>query len=176
MVGYGVMNLLMTATPLEMIACQHPFSAAAFVIQWHIIGMFAPSFFTGSLIRRFGVLAIILTGVVLNLCCITLAMTGIDLMHFTLALVLLGIGWNFMYIGGTTLLTECYTPAERAKTQGVNDCLVFTMTAVTSISSGALFTLQGWHAMNVSAVPFLLLAAIAIGWLSLQRRRRQQSA
>ncbi len=176
MVGYGVMNLLMTATPLEMIACQHSFSAAAFVIQWHIIGMFAPSFFTGSLIRRFGVLAIMLTGVVLNVCCITLAMTGIDVMHFTLALVLLGIGWNFMYIGGTTLLTECYTSAERAKTQGVNDCLVFTMTAVTSISSGALFTLRGWHAMNVSAVPFLLLAAIAIGWLSLQRRQHQQSA
>jgi MFS family permease len=176
MIGYGVMNFLMTATPLAMVACHHSFGAAAFVIQWHIIGMFGPSFFTGSLIRRFGVLAVMVTGVVLNLCCIALALTGVDVAHFAVALMLLGIGWNFMYIGGTTLLTECYTPAERAKTQGVNDFLVFAMAAVTSVSSGALFTFGGWHAMNIGAVPVLLLAAIAMGWLALQRRQSQPAA
>src|SRR5690606_20064358 len=111
-VGWGVMNLLMTATPLAMAACQLPFSDAAFVIQWHVIAMFAPSFVTGDLIRRFGVLNIMLLGVVLSLGCVMAALSGLDVLNFWLALVLIGVGWNFMFIGATTLLTECHTPSE----------------------------------------------------------------
>ena len=165
-VGYGVMNLLMTATPLAMMACQHPFSAAAFVIQWHAIAMFAPSFFTGALIKRFGVINIMLAGVVLNLVCIVFALAGLEVMHFWIALVLLGIGWNFMFVGGTALLTECHTPAERGKAQGVNDLAIFVTMAVTSLSSGLLFTLRGWELMNQLAVPFLVLAGAAMLWFA----------
>src|SRR5690606_30307751 len=117
-VAYGVMNLLMTATPLAMSACALPFGDAAFVIQWHVIGMFAPSFFTGTLIKRFGVLNIMLLGVVLSLGCVAAALSGVELAHFWLALVLIGVGWNFMFIGATTLLTECHSPSERGKVQG----------------------------------------------------------
>lgn len=170
-IGYGVMNLLMVATPLAMSACQHPFKAAAFVIQWHVVAMFAPSFFTGSLIKRFGVINVMLAGVILNFCCIGLALSGLEVVHFWGALVLLGIGWNFMFIGGTTLLTECHTPAERGKAQGVNDLAIFITMAGSSLSSGLLFTLQGWRLMNQFAVPFLLFAGAAMLWLAARRRR-----
>jgi len=170
MVSYGVMNLLMTATPLAMIACKHPFSDAAFVIQWHMVGMFAPSFVTGVLIRRYGLMTIMLAGVVLNLVCIAVAFTGVDVMHFWLALVLLGVGWNFLFVGATTLLTESHTPAERAKVQGVNDAAIFVTMVVSSLSSGALFTLQGWQTMNAAATPFLALAGAGIVWLAVHRR------
>ena len=170
MVSYGVMNLLMTATPLAMIACKHPFSDAAFVIQWHMVGMFAPSFVTGVLIRRYGLMTIMLAGVVLNLVCIAVAFTGVNVVHFWLALVLLGVGWNFMFVGATTLLTESHTPAERAKVQGVNDAAIFFTMVVSSLSSGALFTLQGWQTMNAAAIPFLALAGVGIIWLAIQRR------
>jgi MFS family permease len=169
-VGYGVMSLLMTATPLAMSACEHPFSDAAFVIQWHVIAMFAPSFFTGALIKRFGVLNVMLAGVVLNLGCVGFALAGVEVVHFWAALVLLGIGWNFMFIGGTALLTECHTPSERAKAQGANDMAIFITMAGTSLSSGLLFTLQGWNLMNELAVPFLLLAGVAMAWLAVLRR------
>lgn len=170
MVSYGVMNLLMTATPLAMIACQHPFSDAAFVIQWHIVGMFAPSFVTGTLIQRFGLTRIMLIGVGLNLACVMIALAGVDLANFWLALVLLGVGWNFMFVGATTLLTECHTPAERAKVQGVNDAAIFLTMVASSFASGALFTLRGWQIMNIAAVPFVLLAGAGIVWLVLRRR------
>jgi len=170
-VGWGVMNLLMTATPLAMAACQLPFSDAAFVIQWHVIAMFAPSFVTGDLIRRFGVLNIMLLGVVLSLGCVMAALSGLDVLNFWLALVLIGVGWNFMFIGATTLLTECHTPSERGKVQGANDLAIFVTMTVTSLSSGLLFTLQGWVMMNRLAVPFLLLAGIAVLWLAARRRR-----
>ena len=165
-VGYGVMNLLMTATPLAMTACQLPFSDAAFVIQGHVIAMFGPSFVTGALIKRFGILTIMLVGVLLNFACIATALTGIDVTHFWVALVFLGVGWNFMFIGGTTLLTECHSPAERGKVQGLNDLVIFITMAATSLSSGLLFTLQGWTLMNKMAVPFLVLAAGSILWLA----------
>ena len=171
--GYGVMNLLMVATPLAMVACQHPFSDAAFVIQWHVIAMFAPSFFTGTLIKRFGVVNVMLTGVVLNFGCIAVALAGLEVAHFWAAMVLVGIGWNFMFIGGTTLLTECHTPSERGKVQGANDLAIFLTMIVTSLSSGLLFTLQGWELMNQLAVPFLLLAGIAMLWLAAVQRRSQ---
>ncbi len=176
MVSYGVMNLLMTATPLAMISHQHPFSDAAFVIQWHMVGMFAPSFVTGALIQRFGLTTIMLAGVVLNLVCIAIALTGVDVMHFWLALVLLGVGWNFMFVGATTLLTESHTPAERAKVQGVNDAAIFLTMVVSSLSSGALFSYQGWLTMNLSALPFLALAGAALFWLAMRRRPPAQTA
>lgn len=176
MMGYGVMNLLMTATPLAMVGHQHPFSDAAFVIQWHLVGMFAPSFVTGSLIQRFGLMNIMLTGVVLNFVCVAIALMGVDVMNFWFALVLLGVGWNFMYVGATTLLTESHTPAERAKVQGVNDAAIFITMVVSSLSAGALFTYQGWQTMNVYAVPFLILAGAAILWFVATRRRPPQAA
>ncbi|OGA21876.1 MAG: MFS transporter [Betaproteobacteria bacterium RIFCSPLOWO2_02_FULL_67_26] len=175
-VSYGVMNLLMTATPLAMVAHEHPFSDAAFVIQWHIVGMFAPSFFTGALIQRVGLMTVLLAGVALNVVCVAIALSGLDVMHFWFALVLLGVGWNFMFVGATTLLTECHAPAERAKVQGVNDSAIFVVMAISSLSSGALFTLQGWQTMNVLAVPFLLLAGAGILWLASIRRGRPRPA
>jgi len=175
-VGYGVMNLLMVATPLAMAACTHTFSDSAFVIQWHVIAMFAPSFFTGSLIKRFGVVPIMLAGVGLNLACVAIALTGVEVMHFWLALVALGVGWNFMFIGGTTLLTECHTPSERGKAQGANDMAVFITMAATSVSSGLLFTLQGWQTMNQAAIPVLVAVGAAMLWLGVTRRRGPKPA
>lgn len=161
-VGYGVMSLLMSATPLAMKSCQHAFSDTAFVIQWHVIAMFAPSFVTGSLIKRFGVRAILFTGVLLSLGCVAIALQGIEVMHFWVALMLVGVGWNFLYIGGTTLLTETHTPSERAKVQGANDMAVFITMAISSASSGWLFSVRGWEVMNYGAVPFLVITGAAI--------------
>jgi MFS family permease len=168
--GYGIMNLLMTATPLAMSFCSHPFSAAAFVIEWHVVGMYAPGFFTGSLIRRFGALKVIAAGVVLMVACVAVALSGIALWQFWAALVLLGVGWNFMYTGGTTLLIEAYKPAEKAKTQGMNDVIVFAVMSVSSFSSGALVSAAGWEWMNLGALPLLVVVAGAVLWLTLLRR------
>lgn len=169
-IGYGVMNLLMTATPLAMGASDHPFSEAAFVIQWHMVGMFAPAFVTGHIIKRLGLTPVMLAGVVLNIACVAIALSGVHVIHFWFALVLLGIGWNFLFVGATTLLTESHTPAERAKVQGVNDTAIFMTMIFTSAASGALFTLQGWHAMNLWAVPALVLAGAGLLWLAWMRR------
>ncbi len=169
-VGYGVMNLLMSATPLAMSICKYPYNDAAFILEWHVIAMFAPSFFTGSLIKRFGVLNILLAGAALMFACIFIASAGISLMHFWFALVLLGVGWNFLYIGGTTLLTECYEPSERAKAQGTNDFLVFVAMAASSLTSGMVITHAGWSALNHLALPFLSVVTLAIGLLWLKRR------
>ena len=171
MFGYGVMNLLMTATPLAMQICNHPFAAAATVIQWHVFGMYFPSFFTGSLIGRFGVLRIILVGALLSLVCVAVALSGVAVMNFQIALLLLGVGWNFMYIGGTTLLTEAYRPAERNKTQALNDFLVFGTVALASLSSGRVLFEWGWGLVPVTAIPFILMVGLAAIWLMLQRRR-----
>jgi len=176
MIAYGVMNLLMTTTPLAMIACEHPFSDAAFVIQWHVVGMFAPSFVTGTLIKRFGLATIMLAGVALNVACVMIALAGVEVMHFWLAMLLLGVGWNFMFIGATSLLTETHTPAERAKVQGMNDAAIFVTMVASSFSSGALFSLQGWEAMNRWALPVLAVAGAAILWLVWARRRQSPAA
>ena len=175
-IAYGVMNLLMTTTPLAMIACEHPFSDAAFVIQWHIVGMFAPSFVTGALIKRFGLATVMLAGVLLNVACVAIALSGVEVMDFWLAMLLLGIGWNFMFIGATALLTESHTPAERAKVQGVNDAAIFVTLVASSLSSGALFTLQGWDAMNRWALPVLAVAGAAILWHAWMRRHPARAA
>ena len=135
--------------------------------------MFAPSFFTGSLINRFGVLRIILTGVVLNLICVAIALAGIDFLNFWAALLLLGVGWNFMFIGGTTLLTEVYRPVERMKTQSLNDFLVFGTVALASLSSGALLHRFGWDSVLVAAVPAMLLTGAAAIWLDMVRRQTE---
>ena len=169
MVGYGAMNLVMTATPLAMVACNHPFEAAAFVIQWHVVGMYGPSFFTGHLIQRFGVLSILAVGAVLMLICVAINLADVAVLNFWSALVLLGLGWNFLYVGGTTLLTESYQPAEKAKVQALNEFLVFGTTAVTALSSGALFSQIGWNAVNLAVVVPVLAVLGAIVWLGLRR-------
>ena len=170
--GYGIMNLLMTASPLAMSFCGHPFSAAAFIIEWHVVGMYAPGFFTGSLIKRFGVLKVIVAGALLMSLCVAVAVSGFAIWQFWVALVLLGIGWNFMYTGGTTLLTETYTPAEKAKTQGLNDAIVFAVMVVSSFSSGALVSAAGWERMNLGALPFLAIVGAATLWLTWMRQHR----
>ncbi len=163
--GYGVMNLLMVATPLAMSFCSHPYSAAALVIEWHVVGMYAPGFFTGSLISRFGTLKVILAGTLLVGACVWVALSGTTVAHFVVALVLLGVGWNFMYTGGTTLLTEAYAPAERSKTQGANDFIVFATMGLSSFSSGALVSVAGWEMMNAAVVPLLAVVVLAAFWL-----------
>ena len=170
MLSYGIMNLMMTSTPLAMRAHDHHFNDAAFVLQWHMLGMYGPSFFTGSLINRFGVLNVILAGCVLMLACIVAALAGTELINFWTALFVLGLGWNFMYVGGSALLTECHAPAERAKTQAANDFLVFLTMAISSMSSGLLLNKSGWHAVNYGSIPFLILAAVATLWLMWHRR------
>lgn len=168
--GYGLMNLLMTATPIAMDLCGHPFSAAAITIEWHVVGMFAPGFVTGTLIRRYGVLRIIIAGAALMAIAVAVALNGVTVAHFVAALALVGVGWNFMYTGGTTLLTETYTPAEKARTQGINDFIVFTTMGVSSFASGALVTSSGWDTMNRAALPVLALIAGAALWLAWTRR------
>jgi predicted MFS family arabinose efflux permease len=168
--GYAVMNLLMTATPLAMGFCGHPYAAAATVIAAHVVAMFAPSFVTGSLIKRFGVLRVMAVGVAAQLACVAVGLSGQLIANFWWALVLLGVGWNFMYIGGTTLLTEAYRPAEKAKAQGFNEITIFTVQALSAFSSGVLVNTRGWEVLNYVALPFILVAAGSIGWLAFRRR------
>lgn len=170
MVGYGVMNLLMTATPLAMHGHHHSFDATAMVIQWHVLAMFAPSFFTGQLINRWGVLSIMLIGALMLLGTVVVNLSGSSVAHFTGALILLGVGWNFLYIGGTTLLTESYWPAEKAKTQALNDFLVFTTVTCTALSVGALHGWLGWQAINIAVVPMIMLTVMATLWLQWRQR------
>jgi len=167
--GYGLMNLLMTATPLAMSFCSLPYAQAALVIQWHVVGMYAPGFFTGSLIKRMGMLRVIVAGIVLMAAGSLVALNGVTLAHFVAALVLVGIGWNFMYTGGTTLLTESYAPAEKARTQGANDFIVFSIMGVSSFSSGALVSAAGWEVMNWGALPVLVLIAGVVLWFARHR-------
>ncbi len=167
--GYGVMNLLMVATPLAMNFCGHPFKEGVFVLEWHVVGMFVPSFFTGSLIKRFGVMQIIIIGVLLNFLTIGIALSGVTVAHFWFALVTLGVGWNFMFIGGTTLLTETYQPHEKSRVQGFNDMLIFATMAVSSSSAGVLVNAKGWETVNYTAVPFIAVALLAAMWLAFRR-------
>ena len=167
--GYAVMNLLMTATPLAMGFCGHPYSAAASVIAAHVVAMFAPSFFTGSLIKRFGVLRVMSVGVAAQLACVAVGLSGQLIANFWWALTLLGVGWNFMYIGGTTLLTEAYRPAEKAKAQGFNEITIFAVQALSAFSSGVLVNTRGWEVLNYVALPFIVVAGASIAWLAAKR-------
>ena len=171
--GYGVMNLLMAATPLAMQVCGMPFSDTALVLEWHVIGMFAPGFFTGSLIKRFGITPVMGVGVLLNLLCIAIALTGTDLHQFVLSLFMLGVGWNFLFTGATTLAISAYRPEEKDKVQGAINFFVFTTMAITSFSSGALVTTQGWSILNLGSLLPVLLTGAALIWL---RMKQKQSA
>ena len=168
-IGYGVMSLVMTATPLAMIDCSYSFPDTAFVIQWHMLGMFVPSFFTGHLIARSGVLRVMLAGAGLLAGCVLVNLSGTAIWQFWAGLVLLGTGWNFLYIGASSLLTESYRPEERAKTQGANDFLVFGVVTVACLASGVLHNLYGWQALNAAVLLPIGLAAAAILWLSRRR-------
>lgn len=168
-VAYAMMNMVMTSTPLAMLACGLEFEDAAFVIQWHVLGMYAPAFFTGSLIARFGVLNVMLAGAVLMLGCVAINLSGQDITRFWLALVLLGVGWNFLFVGATTLLTETYVPAEKAKVQAANDFLVFGSVSISAFSSGMMQNAFGWDIVNMMALPFLVVALFMVAWLRFLR-------
>jgi MFS family permease len=168
--GYGVMNLLMAATPIAMQQCGLPFSATALVLEWHVIGMFAPSFFTGHLIKRFGPLPVMAVGVVLNLLCIVVALSGVALHQFLIGLFLLGLGWNFLFTGATTLSLQAYAPEEKDRAQGALNFCVFATLALSSFSSGLLVTTQGWTLLNYGSLAPLMLTAAALFWL-MQRQR-----
>ena len=169
--GYGVMNLLMAATPLAMQVCGYAFSDAAFVLQWHVIGMFAPGFFTGHLIKRFGVLSVMGAGVLLNLACVLVALSGQDLHQFTIALFLLGVGWNFLFTGSTTLALQAYRPEEKDRAQAGINFFVFSTMAVTSFASGALVTTQGWELLNYGSLVPIAVTGAALLWLAARQRQ-----
>lgn len=169
MVGYGAMNLIMVPTPLAIVANDLSFETVAFVIQIHVFFMFAPSFFTGNLIERFGALPIIGMGGAFILACIGINLSGQSSVHFWMALGCLGMGWNFMYIGGTTLLTETYRPDERAKVQALNDFLVFSTTVTTALVAGVLFNTYGWGLVNMVMI---LPVGLAIAAVIVTQRRR----
>ncbi|MEX2575061.1 MAG: MFS transporter [Halofilum sp. (in: g-proteobacteria)] len=170
-VGYGTMNLLMAATPLAMDSHGYGFGETAFVIQWHVLAMFVPSFFTGHLIGRFGVYAILAIGALLALAAVAINLAGQGTWDFWTALVCLGVSWNFLFIGGTTLLVETYEPAERAKCQGVNDAVVFGTVTVTALGAGALFDGIGWFWMNLAAALPMTLVLLGIAALRLRAGR-----
>jgi predicted MFS family arabinose efflux permease len=170
-ISFGAMNLLMTATPLAMKVCGFGYPESADVIKWHVIAMFAPGFFTGNLIRRFGANRMILAGCVLMAIAIGAAHGGVTYLHFWTALVTLGLGWNFMFTSATTLLTSTYRPAEKAKVQGANDLAVFLTMITSSGASGALLSTTGWEDLNAYAAPFVLIAALATAWLMVKQRQ-----
>lgn len=174
--GYGIMNLLMAATPLAMQVCGMPFSDAALVLEWHVIGMFAPGFFTGHLIKRFGVLPVMGVGVGLNLACIAIALSGQDLHQFLIALFLLGVGWNFLFTGSTTLAMEAYRPEEKDQAQAAINFFVFATMALTSFASGALVTTQGWTWLNMGSLAPVGLLGLSLLWLGAKRRAQAREA
>jgi len=171
MFGYGVMTLVMSATPLAMLACGFDFNDSATVIQAHVIAMFLPSFFTGHLITRFGVLQIIAAGAVIQLLCAIVNLAGIDFWNFFLANALVGLGWNFTFVGGTTLLTTTYVPAERAKVQASHDFAVYATTALAAGTSGVLQANVGWTVVNVAALPLMGTVLFAALWLNRYQNR-----
>ena len=168
--GYGVMNITMSASPIAMQVCGHPFSDAALVLEWHVIGMFAPGFFTGQLIKRYGAVTILAVGVVLNLICIAVALSGVDVMHFLISMFLVGVGWNFLFTAGTALSLQAYRPEEKDKAQGAINFCVFAVMMVTSFSSGALVTTGGWTLLNyISLIP-IGITGVAVLWYAMQGR------
>jgi MFS family permease len=174
--GSGVMVLAMTATPLAMAHHQHTLSMSATVIQAHLLGMFVPSFFTGTLVARFGVPRIMLTGILLMAIHVAISVSGTGMGSFVSALVLLGVGWNFLFVGGTTLLTSAYLPAERAKAQATNDVVVYLTGLTASLGAAALLEVAGWERLNLLLLPWLLLALVAVGWLHRAQSARTSNA
>ncbi|MES2414431.1 MAG: MFS transporter [Pseudomonadota bacterium] len=174
--GYGVMSLLMSATPIAMQICSLPFPDVALVLEWHVIGMFAPGFFTGHLIKRFGTLPVMAVGLLLNIACVLIALSGVELHHFVLSLFLLGVGWNFLFTASTTLSLGAYTPEEKDKAQGALNFCVFAVLAVSSLASGVLVTTKGWTLLNMGSLLPLGLTALALLWLALRDRKAAQAA
>jgi len=170
--SYAMMNMVMTSAPLAMVACHHTVSEAALGIQWHVMGMYAPSFVTGSLIARFGIRPMIACGLLLILVSAIISVSGDSLANFWTGLALLGVGWNFAFIGATTMITECHDPHERNKVQAFNDFLVFGSMAVASFSSGALLAAYGWAIVNAMVFPVITVAGLLLAWSSLMRRPR----
>lgn len=166
MASYTVMNLLMTATPLAMARCGFSFPQTAWVIEWHVLGMFMPSFFTGRLIQRFGAVFMMMLGGVIMLCCIFINLNGQSEWHFWSALFLLGLGWNFMFISATSMVTGSYTNNERAKTQATNEFMVFGMVTLSALSSGWLEVSLGWETMNLLMIPVVVWAMLVIAVFS----------
>jgi len=171
-IGYASMNMVMTASPLAMVACNHTAIDAAYAVQWHAVAMFAPSFFTGNLIDRFGVIQVIFAGMVLLVGSATVALTGVALWQFWTVLILLGLGWNFSFVGATTMLTDCHTEGETGKVQALNDFMIFGAVAVGSFSSGILLNQFGWNVVNVMLFPFVAVCVVLLGWLVLVERKR----
>ncbi len=172
LVGQGTMNLLMTATPIAMVfQCGLSFEQSAFVIAWHGVGMFAPAFFTGNLIKRFGETRIIVIGFALQIACVAIALSGIGVAHFWFAMMMLGIGWNFTFTGGTSLLLQAHNDAERASTQGAMNFLIYASVAIASLSSGALLHYLSWAWLNIIALPLIAVALGATLWYAATQRR-----
>jgi MFS family permease len=169
--GYGVMNLLMAATPIAMQQCGLNFDDAAIVLEWHVIGMFAPGFFTGHLIKRFGVLQVMGAGVVLNLVCVGVALNGLDFSNFLVALFCLGVGWNFLFTGSTTLALTTYRPEEKDKAQAAINFATFAVLAVSSFASGVLVTSSGWAVLNIGSLILVLVIGFALFWLAAHRAK-----
>ena len=170
--SYGVMNLLMAATPLAMQVCGYQFSDAALVLEWHVIGMFAPGFFTGHLIKKYGTLQIMGVGVLLNFVCIAVALSGTELSQFVIALFFLGVGWNFLFTGSTTLSMTAWRPEEKDRAQAAINFCVFATMAITSFASGALVTTRGWDWLNYGSLVPVTLTAVALLWLVWIRKNR----
>lgn len=175
MLAYGIMMLVMTATPVAMLGCGFSVQDSSWVIQWHALAMFVPSFFTGSLITRFGAERVSAFGMLLLVGAAVSGLLGIHFENFAVGLILLGLGWNFGFIGGTTLLTDTYEPEERNKAQGLNDVLVFATTAATSLSAGKLLAWFGWSGVNYAVLPMVVLALVMIGWLATRKRKAAQA-
>lgn len=171
MLGYGTMNLVMTATPLAIKNLGMGMDSTALVIQWHVFSMFAPSFFTGSIIKRIGITTVLLLGVLAGVSAVGINLSGSSEPHFVSALVLLGISWNFLYIGGTTLLTDAHNAAEKSRIQAVNDLIVFTTVTLTALSAGALHHVFGWRVVNFTVLPLYAVTAVVIVWLIAIRLR-----
>jgi predicted MFS family arabinose efflux permease len=176
MFGYACMTLVMTSTPLAMVACGYGFRESATVIQWHIIAMFAPSFFTGHLIQRFGVLPIIITGAVIEFGCALVNLAGMDFWNFLIANIFVGLGWNFTYVGGSTLLTRTYEPVERANVQASHDFTVYATTATAALASGVMHATAGWTVINYTTLPLMLSIVLAALWLMVKQQTMRAQA
>lgn len=175
-ISQALMNLIMTATPLAMIGCFHSTTDATLAIQWHIVGMFLPGFFTGNLITRFGVYPVMIFGLVLLALCGVVALSGLSVEHFFAALILLGLGWNFAFVGASTLVVEGLKPSERTKVQGINDLVVFVTTSVASLSAGKILANFGWGTLNVTIFPFVIAAVILVLWLIRHEKKQAMTA
>ena len=172
MVAFGTMSFLMSASPLAIVACGLPHTEAHWVIFLHVMGMFVPSFFTGNLINRFGVLNVMFCGAAVLLLGIGVALMGLGEWNFRIALTLNGVGWNFLFVGATTLVTTCYRPSERGKAQALNDFLVFGTTATASFLAGFLQERLGWFPLNRASIVLILIALMAVVWLRVQQSRK----